>query len=92
MRRAPDRATDFDRLGFSPIPSEWEVAEPQEHDLPEFPEQEFEQANLRLSEGLKSCQAVLSGYRRLLSADQQGAGVAANERHPAVDDAAAGAD
>ena len=33
------------------------------------PEGEFEEANNRLSEGLKSCRAVLSNYRALLESE-----------------------
>jgi hypothetical protein len=33
------------------------------------PEGEFEDANNRLSEGLKSCRAVLSNYRALLESE-----------------------
>ena len=37
---------------------------------PEDPEeQNFEDESARLDEGLKSCRAVLSGYRALLSGD-----------------------
>jgi len=36
------------------------------------PEGEFEEANNRLSEGLKSCRAVVSNYRSLLAGESVG--------------------
>lgn len=47
-------------------------------------DREFDEVNLRLSEGLKSCHSVISGYRALLAPEQ--------DNQPSADSAPTAAD
>ena len=44
--------------------------------------EEFEKTNSAISEGLKSCRAVVCGYRALLSAELNPDGASGNEDFP----------